>query len=248
MSAWEVYDGAAPSQAGVRVLSRHASARGQGQVVLGASADSRRSAATTDCRKRALICNFPGGKAGDPGLMQYSRCGDVLPRIRPPDARVLGGQQRVGRHQRHRHRGRFRRGSVADAGGVLPRSAAAGDASPNTIETGEPIPAELVAEDESRRGLWASGLGADAALLHHAIRWMTHTRIRRHSISMRSSSSRLRSASCPTPGSTATACTRSFTHLIGYSSNYYTYLYDKVIALDFFSQFTAPISWTTRHR
>ncbi len=29
----------------------------------------------------------------------------------------------------------------------------------------------------------------------------------------------------------------SFTHLVGYSSNYYTYLYDKVIALDFFNQF-----------
>ncbi len=29
----------------------------------------------------------------------------------------------------------------------------------------------------------------------------------------------------------------SFTHLTGYSSNYYTYLFDKVIALDFFSQF-----------
>jgi thimet oligopeptidase len=29
----------------------------------------------------------------------------------------------------------------------------------------------------------------------------------------------------------------SFTHLIGYSSNYYTYMYDKVIALDFFAQF-----------
>jgi thimet oligopeptidase len=29
----------------------------------------------------------------------------------------------------------------------------------------------------------------------------------------------------------------SFTHLSGYASNYYTYLLDKVIALDFFSQF-----------
>ncbi len=29
----------------------------------------------------------------------------------------------------------------------------------------------------------------------------------------------------------------SFTHLTGYSSNYYTYLFDKVIALDFFNQF-----------
>jgi thimet oligopeptidase len=29
----------------------------------------------------------------------------------------------------------------------------------------------------------------------------------------------------------------SFGHLTGYSSNYYTYLFDKVLALDFFAQF-----------
>ncbi len=29
----------------------------------------------------------------------------------------------------------------------------------------------------------------------------------------------------------------SFTHLTGYSSNYYTYMLDKVIAVDFFAQF-----------
>ena len=32
----------------------------------------------------------------------------------------------------------------------------------------------------------------------------------------------------------------SFTHLNGYSSNYYTYVLDKVIALDFFAQFDPP--------
>jgi thimet oligopeptidase len=39
----------------------------------------------------------------------------------------------------------------------------------------------------------------------------------------------------------------SFTHLVGYSSNYYTYLYDKVIALDFYSQFsrTNPLDDST---
>jgi thimet oligopeptidase len=31
----------------------------------------------------------------------------------------------------------------------------------------------------------------------------------------------------------------SFGHLTGYSSNYYTYLFDKVIALDFFARFDA---------
>ncbi len=29
----------------------------------------------------------------------------------------------------------------------------------------------------------------------------------------------------------------AFTHLVGYTSNYYTYLYDKVMALEFFAQF-----------
>ena len=29
----------------------------------------------------------------------------------------------------------------------------------------------------------------------------------------------------------------AFTHLTGYASNYYTYVLDKVIAVDFFSQF-----------
>jgi thimet oligopeptidase len=35
----------------------------------------------------------------------------------------------------------------------------------------------------------------------------------------------------------------SFGHLMGYSSNYYTYMFDKVIALDFFAQFDPEICW-----
>jgi thimet oligopeptidase len=32
----------------------------------------------------------------------------------------------------------------------------------------------------------------------------------------------------------------AFTHLVGYTSNYYTYLYDKVMALEFFAEFRKP--------
>jgi thimet oligopeptidase len=32
----------------------------------------------------------------------------------------------------------------------------------------------------------------------------------------------------------------AFTHLVGYTSNYYTYLYDKVMALEFFAEFKKP--------
>ena len=31
----------------------------------------------------------------------------------------------------------------------------------------------------------------------------------------------------------------AFTHLVGYTSNYYTYLYDKVLALEFYRQFAS---------
>ena len=40
----------------------------------------------------------------------------------------------------------------------------------------------------------------------------------------------------------------SFGHLAGYSSAYYTYLWDKVIAEDFFEQFDRPICWAGRRR
>ncbi len=40
----------------------------------------------------------------------------------------------------------------------------------------------------------------------------------------------------------------AFTHLVGYTSNYYTYLYDKVIALEFFAEFAAPAQRPTPHR
>ena len=33
----------------------------------------------------------------------------------------------------------------------------------------------------------------------------------------------------------------AFTHLVGYTSNYYTYLYDKVMALEFFAEFGSRV-------
>ena len=49
--------------------------------------------------------------------------------------------------------------------------------------------------------------------------------------------------------STATISIASFTHLAGYASNYYTYVLDKVIAIDFFSQFDKHnlLGWADSH-
>ena len=62
-----------------------------------------------------LICNFPAPTATDPGIDGIRRCGDVLPRIRPPDASHPGRPATVGGNQRHQHGGRFRGSPFPDA-------------------------------------------------------------------------------------------------------------------------------------
>ena len=84
---------------------------------------------------------------------------------------ILGGHQAVGRGQRHRDGGRFCRGAVADAGGVLPRSARLLATFALHYQTDEPIPAELVERMNRASAFGAGGLGANAALLHDVIRW-----------------------------------------------------------------------------
>ncbi len=72
----------------------------------------------------ALICNFPGGKDGDPGPDAIQRRRHLLPRIRPPHARHPRRRPALGRHQRHPHRVGLRRSALPDARRVLPRSQA----------------------------------------------------------------------------------------------------------------------------
>jgi thimet oligopeptidase len=102
-------------------------------------------------------------------------------------------------------------------------------------ETNEPIPAELVARanraDAFGRGLWARG-----QLVYTSVSFDLHN--------LPPQEARLEQAFPenikkflpfkPVEGEHQIA---SFTHLTGYSSSYYTYLWDKVIAEDFFSQF-----------
>ena len=73
----------------------------------------------------ALICNFPGGRRERSGASAVLRRGDVLPRVRPPDARDSRRAHGVGGAFGVCDGGRFYRGAVADAGGVFPRREAA---------------------------------------------------------------------------------------------------------------------------
>ena len=102
-------------------------------------------------------------------------------------------------------------------------------------QTNEPIPAELVTR-ANRADAFGRGLWARVQLVYTSVSFNLHN--------MPAKEANVEHAFLentkkflpfkPVEGDNQIA---SFTHLTGYSSAYYTYLWDKVIAEDFFSQF-----------
>ncbi len=182
----------------------------------------------------ALVCNFPGGKPDDPGLMQYDNVTTFFHEFGHLMHALLGGQQPFAGISGIATEGDF----VEVPSQMLEeffRDADLLAGFAKHYQTDEPIPAELVARmnqasafgraDGVRAQLFYTSFSLDThhqdpdkldldALLHDDYtRFLPYTWI---------------------DGNRMYA---SFTHLTGYSSNYYTYLFDKVIALDFFNQF-----------
>jgi thimet oligopeptidase len=181
-----------------------------------------------------LVCNFSGGTPGDPGLMQYNEVVTFFHEFGHLMHHILGSQ-----------------GPWSGAGGFNVE----GDfvESPSQMleemfhdpailqsfgkhyQTGEILPATLIAKMNAAsaygRGRWLQGqlfyasyslqvhnqtpaaIDFDALLAADSARYLPFTFI---------------------DGDRMYA---SFTHLTGYASNYYTYVLDKVIAIDFFAQF-----------
>ena len=104
-------------------LPRHAPAAGQVQPRRDVHHDHRQGRAAPARVRPGLQPAPPRRRAGPAAAL---RCGDVLPRVRPPDPPHLRRAAPVVRHQRHRHRVGLRRGAVPAARGVGPRRADAG--------------------------------------------------------------------------------------------------------------------------
>jgi thimet oligopeptidase len=102
-------------------------------------------------------------------------------------------------------------------------------------ETDEPIPAELVLR-MNRAGAFGRADWVRTQLFYTTYALETH-RLAPASIDPEELFRKLYARFLPYAWVEGNRMYASFTHLTGYSSNYYTYLYDKVIALDFFSQF-----------
>ena len=184
----------------------------------------------------ALICNFPGGEAGDPGLMQYSDVVTYFHEFGHLMHAILGGRTEWVGLSGFATEGDF----IEVPSQMLEeffRDERLLQSFARHYETGEVLPTETI-----RRMKLAGAFGrADhmrAQIYYTTLSLDLHDRAP-ETIDLDETIRRLYTSLQPWTWVEGNRMYASFGHLTGYSSNYYTYAFDKVIALDFFAQFDA---------
>ncbi len=182
----------------------------------------------------ALICNFPGGEDSHPGLLQYSDVVTFFHEFGHLMHAILGGHTEWAGLSGFATEGDF----VEVPSQMLEeffRDEKLLQAFARHYQTGEVLPSTTIRKmklagafgraDWVRTQLYYTTLSLDlhdhdpAGLDLDAATRQLHTRL------------------LPWTWLDGNHMYASFGHLTGYSSNYYTYAFDKVIALDFFAQF-----------
>lgn len=192
----------------------------------------------------ALICNFPGGDSRDsqdnpdseldPGLMQYSDVVTFFHEFGHLMHAILGGQQDWAGVSGIATEGDF----VEVPSQMLEeffRDAGLLQSFARHYQTCEPIPTELVAR-MTRASAFGRGNAIRGQLFYTRFSLDLHD-LDPATIDLDAMMHAGYTATLPYTWVEGNRLYASFTHLVGYSSNYYTYLFDKVIALDFFRQF-----------
>jgi thimet oligopeptidase len=183
----------------------------------------------------ALICNFAGGKPGDPGLLQHSDVTTYFHEFGHLMHALLGGRQRWAGISGIATEGDF----VEVPSQMLEeffRDPHLLATFAHHYETDEPIPAELV-QRMNRAGAFGRADWVRTQLFYTTYSLKTHT-AEPATLDLDALFQQLYARFLPYKWIDGNHMYSSFTHLVGYSSNYYTYLYDKVIALDFYNQFS----------
>jgi thimet oligopeptidase len=181
-----------------------------------------------------LICNFPAPTATDPGLMEYGDVVTFFHEFGHLMHHILGGQQKWA--------GISGITMESDFGEAPSQMLEEWLRSPQVLatfahhyKTGEPIPAELVARMDRAlafgRGNWVATQANYAAISFDLYKGMPKD-IDPDKVCL--DDAKRYTPFTPLPGTHMYA---SFGHLGGYSSAVYTYLWDKVIAEDFFMRF-----------
>jgi len=183
-----------------------------------------------------LVCNFTGGTSADPGLMQYGDVVVFLHEFGHLMHHVIGGQNAFAGEGAFLIEGDFVEApsqmleEFFHDYGVLSSFA-------RHYQTGEVLPRELFAR-MNRADAYGRASGQQRQLMYTSVSLDFHTLTPAtldFDAAYRRDFERFNSAAF-IPGDHFWA---SFTHLNGYSSNYYTYVLGKVIALDFFARFDA---------
>ena len=181
-----------------------------------------------------LVCNFSGGMAGDPGLMQYSEVVTFFHEFGHMMHEVLGGRQRWAGQS----------GVSTESDFVEAPSQMLEEMFHDTAilqgfarhyQTGEVLPTAAI-ERMNQASYFGRGNWVQQQLLFstYALQLHDETPASLNLDALWSKDVARFNGWGDVPGTHMFA---SFTHLTGYSSNYYTYVLDKVIAMDFFSQF-----------
>jgi len=229
VSAWDVLDGG--KQIGRIYLDMHPR---DGKDKWFSSAPVVSGIKGLQLAEGVLICNFSGGKAGDPGLMQYDDVVTFFHEFGHLMHNILGGQQ-----QWSGISGFTTETDFVEAPSqmleeffhdpTILRSFA------KHYQTNEPLPIDMI-EKMNKADAFARAAWVQRQLFYSTYALEVHDRppdtVNLDEL-LRTDYTRF----YPFQFADGNRFYASFTHLMGYSSNYYTYLLDKVIALDFFSQF-----------
>ena len=182
----------------------------------------------------ALICNFPGGEPGDPGLMQYSDVVTYFHEFGHLMHAILGGQTEWAGLSGFATEGDF----IEVPSQMLEeffRDEMLLQAFARHYETGETLPSETI---KKMKGAAAFGRAdwVRSQLYYTTLSLDLHDQ-NPAELDLDATTRRLYQSLQPWTWLDGNRMYASFGHLTGYSSNYYTYAFDKVIALDFFAQF-----------
>jgi len=182
----------------------------------------------------ALICNFPESDGNDPGLLQYSDVVTFFHEFGHLMHAILGGHTEWAGLSGFATEGDF----VEVPSQMLEeffRDEKLLQAFAKHYQTGEVLPADLI-RSMKRAGAFGRADWVRAQLYYTTLSLDLHDQDPA-GIDPDTITRELYQRFQPWTWVEGNKMYASFGHLTGYSSNYYTYAFDKVIALDFFGQF-----------
>jgi len=182
----------------------------------------------------ALICNFPGGEPGDPGLMQYNDVVTFFHEFGHLMHAILGGHTEWAGISGFATEGDF----IEVPSQMLEeffRDEKVLQSFARHYQTGETLPSEII-KKMKQAGAFGRADGMRTQIYYTTLSLDLHDRDPKN-IDLDRSIKDLYQRFQPWTWIEGNRMYCSFGHLTGYSSNYYTYAFDKVIALDFFGQF-----------